>query len=132
MNWQQYEQYCVSWWNIKNTNQHARLSKRGPNGEDGGVDMVIETPEGVMLGQCKHYWGDKFVTVGIVKELFADMQHHKIKQGIIFTSGLFSKKALEYAKKSNIWIERLEDPDIKKFEKRKEREEVKKRSTKTT
>lgn len=57
MNWQQYEQYCVTWWNIKHPEDSARLSKRDAQGHDGGVDIVIETSDGQVLGQCKHYWG---------------------------------------------------------------------------
>lgn len=119
MNWKQYEQFCVAWWNIKHPKEPAVLSPRNEDNTDGGIDIIIKSPEGTKLAQCKHYWGDKKVTVHTVKELYADMQHNHAKKGIIFTSGRFTTPAKEYAIKSNIWIEKLDDPDFKKFSKNK-------------
>jgi len=115
MNWNQYEQFCVDWWNLKNPADKARLSKRDEYGRDGGVDIVIETSDGYVLGQCKHYWGSKYVGVGVIKELHSDIQLHKkhnIKKGIIFTSGHCSKTAQNYAKVAGIEIIKLIDPDF--------------------
>jgi len=117
MNWQQYEQYSAFWWNLKHPEDNAVVTQKDKFGGDGGIDVIIKTPYGIKLGQCKHCYGDRWLRVGDVKQLYADMQHRGVSQGIMFTSAPFSKKAGEYAKKSNIWIEYLEDPDQRKYKK---------------
>ena len=106
MNWKQYEQPCSDWWNKKFPNDHACVTSKGRYGEDGGIDLVIQTPYGTKYGQCKHNFKE-YLKVGVVRELKGVMSVDDVKSGIIFTQTPFSKKALAFAKKANIRIKYL-------------------------
>lgn len=109
MNYLEYEQYCADWWEQLHPQDTARVTEKGPHGEDGGIDIEIKTPNGVKFAQCKHYFREKVLKVTPVKELYADMKIRGVDEGVFFTSIPYSAHAREFAKRAHIWMQYLPD-----------------------
>lgn len=65
------------------------------NAHDRGRDLIIHMPAGDILVECKHWEG----TVGrpVVQKLDSAVQHEGAMEGMIVTTGQYSKAAIEYA-----------------------------------
>lgn len=69
---------------------------------DGGKDIVLKKKRKVTYVECKHF--SEFSTVGrpIANKLFGVMKADKADEGIIITTGQFTKDCLEFCKKVGI------------------------------
>lgn len=108
MNHLQYEFACAKEWERKHPKSKVLVTPKGDFGADGGIDLIIETPNGKMLGQCKHYNENGVIKRLPVKEIRAlkgVMAREKIEKGVFFSSIKFSQKSWKEAKEDNIWIE---------------------------
>jgi len=65
-------------------------------GPDGGVDLRLRKDGKKAYVQCKH-WKTKQVGVKIVRELYGVMTSGSADEGIVVTSGSFSKEARDFA-----------------------------------
>jgi restriction system protein len=70
-------------------------------GGDGGVDLIAKKGSEKFLVQCKHWKADK-VGVNVVQELPGVMVDAGATNGIIVTSGEFTKDASAFARANNI------------------------------
>ncbi|HEC27156.1 MAG TPA: restriction endonuclease [Gammaproteobacteria bacterium] len=66
------------------------------SGPDGGVDIVVVREGKKKVVQCKHWKASK-VGVAIVRELYGVMAAHDIAEGVVVTSGEFTKEARSFS-----------------------------------
>lgn len=97
----EYEGYCADWlrslgWMSAKTTRYSR---------DGGIDIV--TTDHVV--QCKHYDGGS-VGAREVREIFGLATATK-KQGVVITSGQFTKDAMTFAKQTGVALIYLDERD---------------------
>ena len=93
------------------------ISKQGSR--DLGKDIIMDDSEGNrIVVECKH---QKFVGRPIVQKLQGAMNHEltenelKSVKGIIVTSGVFSKEALDYVNQISQEVELIDGKDLKKI-----------------
>jgi restriction system protein len=70
-------------------------------GPDEGVDLRLRRDGKKVYVQCKH-WKAKQVGVKIVRELYGVMTAKSAEEGIVVTSGSFSKEASDFARGKSI------------------------------
>lgn len=105
---EEYEHYCAREWMKKHPGDKAVVTKKGPYGADGGIDIVITTVSGKqILGQCKHYWkeykgGKKVITNDMIKAFRWDMEKRGVSSGVYFASIPFSSPAVREAGEDGI------------------------------
>jgi restriction endonuclease Mrr len=71
----------------------------GPPGRDGGIDIYAEryqVASELLLVQCKRYAEDNKVGVGVVKQLYADVEQCHATSGLVVTTSYFTAPALDY------------------------------------
>ena len=68
---------------------------------DGGKDLIITQKsvlgEYVTYVECKKFRRDRPVSIGIVKELYGTVLGDSVTAGLIITTSLFSKEAIQFA-----------------------------------
>ncbi|MFU0824667.1 restriction endonuclease [Clostridium sp.] len=67
-----------------------------PYGPDGGKDIVCKRGTETYYVECKKYSKSNFVDVEIARKLVGAMEVDEIKNGIIITTGLLTKRAIDY------------------------------------
>lgn len=77
------------------------VSRRGGNGSDGGVDLVLRRGREKYLVQCKH-WKAYRVPVQLVREFYGVMASQGVDGGYFVTSGVYTEEALAFAKSLNL------------------------------
>lgn len=77
------------------------VRRRGGEGADGGVDLVLERGAEKVLVQCKQ-WRALRVGVSVVRELYGVMAAEGAAAGIVVTSGSFTPDAVEFASGRNV------------------------------
>jgi restriction system protein len=77
------------------------VSRRGGNGSDGGVDLVLRKGKEKYLVQCKH-WKVYKVPVQLIREFYGVMASHGADGGYFVTSGIYTEEALAFAKGLNL------------------------------
>ena len=80
--------------------------------QDGGRDILIQSPRGLIVVECKH---QPKTSIGrpIVQKLHSAVITSKATKGMLVTTGHFTKEALEYAENlmaSNTPIEMIDRP----------------------
>jgi len=95
--WRRFEHVCTEYYRLIGFMAHQTNV-----GADGGVDIKLyerdsETPYlPVAIVQCK-FWNTYKVGVKLVRELYGIMSAEKVDNGILITSGEFTKDACEFA-----------------------------------
>ncbi len=92
MTWQQFEGYLAAYYRKRG----AKVTYRGGNAADGGVDLVIEDASGRRLLQAKH-WKTHTVGVGPVRELWGVVASERAEGAIFVMSGVYTREALRFA-----------------------------------
>ena len=67
-----------------------------PKSGDDGIDVVINSTEGKVVIQCKHY-SDQNVSAAEVREFFGAAMHAKASRGFLVTTSGFTEKAIQFA-----------------------------------
>lgn len=78
-----------------------RAERRGGEGADGGVDVVLRRGAAITLVQCKQ-WRARQVSVNIVRELLGAITAERATHGIVVTCGTFTADAWDFARKHGI------------------------------
>lgn len=73
----------------------------GTDGPDGGVDIRIRNEESRKLVQCKH-WKKNQVGVGVVREMLGIVTSERADEGIVVTSGTFTRDAISFAEPNTV------------------------------
>lgn len=73
----------------------------GTDGPDGGVDIRIRNEESRKLVQCKH-WKKNQVGVSVVREMLGIVTSERADEGIVVTSGSFTRDAIAFAETNAI------------------------------
>ena len=73
----------------------------GTDGPDGGVDIRIRNKESRKLVQCKH-WKKNQVGVAVVREMLGIVTSERADEGIVVTSGSFTRDAIAFAETNAI------------------------------
>ena len=68
---------------------------------DGGVDLLVDSADGLFIVQCKH-WKSKNVTVKELRELVGTLVDEKVTHGVFVTMHGFTEPAKEYADRNKI------------------------------
>lgn len=92
LSWREFEQLCAEAYR----RQGYQVADT-PDGADGGVDLVLRKGRGTVLVQCKHY-SKRQVGVRTIRELYGVMAADGVAEGIVITTGSFTRPALEFAK----------------------------------
>lgn len=92
MGWRQFEEFVAEAYR----RQGCAVEKRGGNGPDGGVDLVLTGGAGPVLIQCKR-WKTWSVGVSVVRELYGVMAAGNARSGIVVTSGAFTEDARAFS-----------------------------------
>jgi len=71
------------------------------DGADGGIDLVLSKEGAKTLVQCKQ-WRSSKVGVSVVRELYGVMTANKAANGVVVTSGYFTREAQSFAKNKPI------------------------------
>jgi restriction system protein len=74
-----------------------RVTLKGGDDADEGIDMIIHYADSFDIVQCKH-WHRRQVGVKIVREMYGVMMHHGARRIAIVTSGYFTQDAWAFAK----------------------------------
>jgi len=78
-----------------------QVEHTGTDGPDGGVDIRIQNQESRKLVQCKH-WKKNQVGVGVVREMLGIVTSERADEGIVVTSGSFTRDAISFAETNAI------------------------------
>jgi restriction system protein len=78
-----------------------KVTELGGAGPDGGVDLLLAKAGETTLVQCKQWKAFK-VGVEVVRELYGVMAAKGAANGIVVTSGEFTKDAQEFARGRNV------------------------------
>lgn len=94
LNWRQFELLVGEIFR----RQGFRVAETGGGGADGGVDLLLKSPQREqLLVQCKH-WKACAVGVTVVRELYGVIAATGAAGGFVVTSGRFTEHALEFAR----------------------------------
>lgn len=96
MNWSKYEELMQAIFERKGYG----VERKGGNGSDGGIDLILKKNGSTSMVQCKRYKGN--VGVKIVREMFGVGVHHGFKKIFICTTSDFTREAKKFAKGKNI------------------------------
>jgi restriction system protein len=80
-----------------------KVTERGGEEPDGGIDLVLTRGNERFLVQCKQ-WRARSVSVQVVRELYGVMAAESVTGGYVVTSGTFSKDAKKFASGRNIQL----------------------------
>jgi len=72
-----------------------------PTTSDGGIDIIFNSQEGIVVVQCKKYDIETNIGVPEVREFFGAMNHYKAEIGYFITTTQFSEAAKEFAQEHN-------------------------------
>ena len=92
MSWQEFEILVGEYFR----RQGYAVTDNGGGGADGGVDVVLQSDDGIHLVQCKH-WRALRVGVQPVRELYGVMAAHGAAGGFVVTSGEYTEDAQRFA-----------------------------------
>ena len=81
--------------------QGYKVTELGGNGQDGGIDLVLNKGPEKFFVQCKQWKAFK-VGVTVVRELYGVMAAQGAAGGFVVTSGRFTDEAIEFASGRNI------------------------------
>lgn len=95
--WDQFEELLVEAYRRRG----YAVSRTGTSAGDGGVDLVLNTPGGRTLVQCKQ-WKAWKVGVQTVRELRGVMATEGADAGVVVTSGRFTREAKAFAARSGV------------------------------
>ncbi|MBD9655704.1 restriction endonuclease [Pseudomonas sp. PDM12] len=98
ISWQEFEQLVGE----ALRQQGYGITETGGNGPDGGVDLILRSPQGERyIVQCKQ-WRAIRVGVPVVREFLGAMVTHGAVGGFVVTAGSFTTEAKEFASGRNI------------------------------
>lgn len=93
--------------------QGYAITETGGNGPDGGVDLILRSPEGERyIVQCKQWRATK-VGVPVIREFLGAMVTHGAVGGFVVTAGSFTSEAREFASGRNIRL--VDGVELKKW-----------------
>ncbi len=93
--------------------QGYAITETGGNGPDGGVDLILRSPQGERyIVQCKQ-WRAVKVGVPVVREFLGAMVTHGAVGGFVVTAGSFTAEAREFAGGRNIRL--VDGVELKKW-----------------
>ena len=97
MSWREFEALVEEAFHLRG----YAVKRRGGDGPDGGVDLVLNRGAEKVLVQCKH-WRAQKVSVSVMRELYGVMAAEGAAAGIVVTSGSFTVDAIEFAEGRNV------------------------------
>lgn len=89
-----------------------RVLENPDDGPDGGVDLRLWKDGKKVYVQCKH-WKNRNVGVKTVRELYGVMTAKKADEGIVVSSGGFTREAREFARKKPLSL--IDGRELEKF-----------------
>ena len=93
LDWKQFESLLAEYYRRKKFRVRENLG----GGADGGVDLWLDSDDGLYLVQCKQ-WRSQKVSVRIVRELYGVMAAEGAYGGAVVTSGAFTTDAEAFAR----------------------------------
>ena len=96
LSWQDFERYVGEAYRHKG----YTVEETGP-GADGGIDLIARKSGETLLVQCKHWRAEK-VGAPVARELFGLVNAHGATNGVLITSGAFTRQALEFAEQNQL------------------------------
>jgi restriction system protein len=97
MHWEDFERLVSEYYR----RQGFRVTRRGGNGPDGGIDLVLNLKGEVYLVQCKQWKAFK-VGVQPVREFYGVMASRGVAGGYFVTSGEYTNEAKAFAQGLNL------------------------------
>jgi restriction system protein len=92
LKWREFEEFIGEAYR----RQGYQVEERGGSGPDGGIDLILRKKDETVLVQCKH-WEAEQVGVKIVRELYGVVASEGATQGIVVTTGYFTRDAELFA-----------------------------------
>ncbi|MEQ9724583.1 restriction endonuclease [Pseudomonas sp. WHRI 8822A] len=109
ISWQEFEQLVGE----ALRQQGYGITETGGNGPDGGVDLILRSPQGERyIVQCKQWRAIK-VGVPVIREFLGAMVTHGAVGGFVVTAGSFTTEAKEFASGRNIRL--VDGVELKKW-----------------
>lgn len=105
MAWQDFEALVAEAYRRKG----YRVTRRGGEGPDGGVDFELHTKDKRLVAQCKR-WKVQAVGVQPIRELYGVMTAEGAQAAIFVTSGRYTPDAINFAR--NKPIELIDGPAL--------------------
>lgn len=105
-NWLEFEECCKQLLESVGRFQHVEVTKKGPHGGDGGVDLVMYASDGKIIayGQCKQ-WQTRFKGLaGSIYALHRCMTQNRVRQGFLLVTTEANSFEKREAKLCNIEI----------------------------
>ena len=96
LSWPDFERYVGEAYRRKG----YTVEETGP-GADGGIDLVARMNGEAILVQCKH-WRVRRVGVQVARELFGLVKAQGAANGVLITSGTFTREAVAFAKQTQL------------------------------
>lgn len=96
LSWQDFERYVGEAYRRKG----YTVEETGP-GADGGIDLIARKNGETVLVQCKH-WRTEKVGAPVARELFGLVKAHGAANGVLITSGAFTREALKFADQTQL------------------------------
>ena len=93
LNWKKFESLLGEYYRRK----EFRVREHLRGGADGGVDLWLDSDDGLYLVQCKQ-WRSQKVGVAVVRELYGVMAAEGASGGAVVTSGSFTADAEAFAR----------------------------------
>ncbi|NVK23737.1 MAG: restriction endonuclease [Gammaproteobacteria bacterium] len=97
LSWQEFEQLIAEYYRRLGFS----VSENTQAGPDGGVDIVLNKDNEVILVQCKQY-RNKPVGVSVVREMFGIKEANRANKVVVVTTCHFTKEAIKFAADKDI------------------------------
>ena len=92
LTWIEFERYLAEYFRRRG----ATVTRRGGTSADGGVDLVIDDPNGRRIVQAKH-WKGRRVGVVPLRALWGVLDDERAQGAVVITSGEFTPDAVQFA-----------------------------------
>jgi restriction system protein len=100
MDWFEFEQFVALLFEKLGIGKAKEIRK----GNDAGKDIILSSPQGLIIVECKHHPKGS-IGRPIVQKLHSAMITSKAKKGFLVTTGHFSENATKYVKSLRVNVE---------------------------
>ena len=100
MDWFEFEQFVARLFEKLDIGKTKEVRK----GSDAGKDIILESPQGLIIVECKHHPRGS-IGRPVVQKLHSAVITSKATKGFLVTTGHFSQSAIKYAKFLKVEIE---------------------------
>jgi restriction system protein len=100
MGWFEFEQFVAQLFEKLNIGKAKEIRK----GSDAGKDIILESPQGLIIVECKHHPRGS-IGRPVVQKLHSAVITSKATKGFLVTTGHFSENATKYARGLKVEIE---------------------------